>query len=76
MMWLANHKYGILGFLGEVWWGWGWIGSWLQVAERFVYQAFENDGLPSVLWVVQLDPRGATSVVYRCKQARPFQLCI
>ena len=41
-----------------------------QVADRFMYQAFE-EGLPSVLWVVQLDPRGATSIAHRCKQARP-----
>ena len=41
------------------------------MAERFLYQAFEADGLPSVLWVVQLDPRGASSIVHRCKQAHP-----
>jgi hypothetical protein len=39
------------------------------VADRFLYQAFE-EGLPSVLWVIQLDPRGASNIVYRCKQAR------
>ncbi len=50
--------------------------GWLQVAERFVYQAFEADELPSVLWVIQLDPRGATSVVHRCKQARPDPPCV
>ena len=40
-----------------------------QVAARFGYRAFE-EGLPSVLWVIQLDPRGASDVVHRCKQAR------
>ena len=40
-----------------------------QVAARFGYRAFE-EGLPAVLWVVQLDPRGASDVVHRCKQAR------
>ncbi len=35
-----------------------------------MYQAFEAEGLPSVLWVVQLDPRGASSVVHRCKQVQ------
>jgi hypothetical protein len=29
-----------------------------------------------VLWVVHLDPRGSTSVVYRCKQAIVYQCCI
>ena len=29
----------------------------VQVADRFLYQAFE-EGLPAALWVVQLDPRG------------------
>ncbi len=38
------------------------------MADRFMYQAFEAEGLPSVLWVVVLDPRGASSVVHRCKQ--------
>ncbi len=38
------------------------------MADRFMYQAFEAEGLPSVLWVVELDPRGASSVVHRCKQ--------
>jgi hypothetical protein len=41
----------------------------LQVADRFMYKAFEAAGLPSVLWVVQLDPRGASSIAHRCKQA-------
>ncbi len=39
------------------------------MADRFLYKAFEEK-LPSVLWVVQLDPRGASSLVHRCKQAR------
>jgi hypothetical protein len=42
----------------------------VQVADRFMYHAFEKDGHSSVLWVVLLDPRGASSVVHRCKQAR------
>ncbi len=37
------------------------------MADRFMYAAFE-EGLPSVLWVVQLDPRGASSLAHRCKQ--------
>ena len=43
----------------------------MQVADRFMYQAFEADGLPSVLWVIELKPHGASSVVRRCKQAVP-----
>ena len=35
-----------------------------QVAARFGYRAFE-EGLPAVLWVVQLDPRGASDGVLR-----------
>jgi hypothetical protein len=51
-----------------------WGGA-LQVADRFLYQAFE-EGLPSVLWVIQLDPRGASSLVHRCKQARAQALAV
>ncbi len=40
----------------------------MQVAMRFVYKAFE-EGVPPVLWIVELDPRGETDVVHRCKQA-------
>ncbi len=43
------------------------------MADRYMKQAFEADDLPSVLWVVQLDPRGASSVIHRCKQARPTE---
>ena len=49
--------------------GRGLEGRLVQVADRFMYQAFEADGLPSALWVIHLDPRGASSVVRRCKQA-------
>ena len=36
-----------------------------------MYRAFiANNTLPSVLWIVHLDPRGASSIIYRCKQAR------
>ena len=52
------------------WEGGGLWGGGVQVADRFLYQAFE-EGLPAALWVVQLDSRGASSLVHRCKQARP-----
>jgi hypothetical protein len=38
-----------------------------------MYEAFEAEGLPSVLWIVQLDPRGESSIVHHCKQARARQ---
>jgi hypothetical protein len=49
---------------GEV----GERGRRVQVAMRFVYKAFE-EGVPPVLWIVELDPRGETDVVHHCKQA-------
>lgn len=39
-----------------------------EVTGRFRYKAFEEDGLPAVLWVIRLHPRGARDVTYRCKQ--------
>ena len=37
---------------------------------RFLYAAFDA-GVPPVQWVIRLDPRGAKSIVYRCKQVHP-----
>jgi hypothetical protein len=39
----------------------------LQVTGRFMYKAFDS-GIPPVQWIIKLDPRGASNIVYRCKQ--------
>jgi hypothetical protein len=38
-----------------------------EVTGRFMYKAFDS-GIPPVQWIIKLDPRGASNIVYRCKQ--------
>ena len=40
-----------------------------QIALRFAYESSQT-GQPAVLWVINLDPRGADDIRYRCKQVR------
>jgi hypothetical protein len=46
----------------------------VQVADNFLYRAFET-GKGCVLWIIEVDPRGAKELVYRCKQARVLLIC-
>ena len=47
----------------------------MQVADNFLYRAFQA-GRSCVLWVIELDPRGAKELVYRCKQVFGSISCI
>lgn len=37
------------------------------VAFSFIYRAFNDGGVPAVLWRIHLDPRGPSDFRYRCK---------
>jgi hypothetical protein len=40
-----------------------------EKAFEFLYRAVHHSNRPGVLWTIRVDPRGETSLRYRCKQA-------